>query len=206
MMGARGTLRTVARGLAAAAAVVALAAGTGCGGDGGSAGEEAPPDTLAPAEGAATAEPGETAPAGADTLRGTIAVVGSLPAPMVTLRRGDGEPSVLLRGDATEKLSGLDGIEVQVRGALGAPSALPGPTLEVESFRVRAVEGRPAVDGVVERSPDGGLRLRVAGGEAIPLEDPPGGIADRIGARVWAVGPPGGPVEAYGVIAADPPR
>lgn len=205
-MGARSTMRTAARRLAAAAAVVALAAGTGCGGEGGSPGEEAPPDTLAAAEGAATGAPEETAAAGADTLRGTIAVVGSLPAPMVTLRRSAGAPSVLLRGDATESLAGLDGIEVEVRGILGAPSALPGPTLEVESFRVRAVEGRPAVDGIVEGTPGGGLRLRVPGGEAIPLEDPPGGIADRIGARVWAVGPPGGPVEAYGVIAGEPPR
>jgi hypothetical protein len=96
-----------------------------------------------------------------DTLRGTIAVVGSEPATLVALRPVSGGAEVIMQGDPVRDLRRLSGVEVQVEGRDGPPggrtSAPPGPgarSFIVERFEVRAVDGVPAVDGILVAEDD----------------------------------------------------
>lgn len=166
--------RTTAVGLAA----LTLAAGlTGCGGPGET-------EQPAPAEDTAVAT-------AADTLRGTIAVVGADPMTRVILRTDD--QRVTLRGSATDRLRRVTGLVVRVTGRRD------GAAMTVTSFRVREAEGLPAADGILEVDGDTAV-LVTPDGERLRYSPVPTALRARAGARVWIAGPVGGEPQAWGVI------
>lgn len=182
---ARGTRRR-ATWLAAALAGWVLATGPGC------AQNHAASDPRA-------SDVNGTPPAATaarDTVRGVIAVVGSEPAVMVALRPAGGGPELFLEGDAVRALRRLSGVEVWAEGQ-GVPERR---RFTVRRFAVRAVEGTPAVDGVLVAE-EGGLFLVPRDGERVRIPDPPPALRARTGAWVWIAGRRAGDVEAYGIIA-----
>jgi hypothetical protein len=170
----------VRRGLAAAA----LAAVAACACNGGRQAGETPGASRA----AATA----------DTLRGTVAVVGAAPLGRVVLRPAAGGAEVELVGPQREALARVAGAEVVAVGR-PAPGTAPGPALEAASFTVTAVDGQPAVDGRLEREA-GRLVLVTADGRRIRLVRPPAALEAWVGARVWVAGPLDREPQAFGMI------
>jgi hypothetical protein len=68
----------------------------------------------------------------------------------------------------------------------------------VERFQVLSMNGRPAIDGVLEETASG-LMLRLSGGATRALSDAEGAFAAHIGDRLWITGLDEPPVE-FGVI------
>ena len=134
----------------------------------------------------------------ADTLRGTVAVVGATPLTRVVLRPAGGGADVELVGAQRDALARVAGAEVRVAGrqARGTASA---PALEVASFAVTAVDGQPAVDGRLEREGEQ-LVLVTADGRRIRLVQPPAALEEWVGARVWVAGPLDREPQAFGLI------
>lgn len=143
-----------------------------------------------------------------DTQRGTITVVGSMPATQVVLRPRDGGAAVLLAGPELAQLKRLAGAEVWVAGKMlaqerGTEGERPPPAgsrrLEVHSFAVRAVEGAAAFDGILLE--DGaGLALLLADGRKLPLAHAPATLRDWLGARIWVAAPANLGSGAFGLI------
>jgi hypothetical protein len=150
--------------------------------------------------------PAEVA-AAPDTLRGLVAVVGAEPASWVVLRPATGGPEVTLQGDPVRELRRLSGIEIQVEGragpgggaAAGPPGSSAGRSFIVQRFAVLAVDGIPAVDGILEVEDDVAY-LILAGGDRIRIAQLPAALRDQSGARVWLAGPLEGEIQAFGVI------
>jgi hypothetical protein len=142
---------------------------------------------------AACTPPPANGPAGVDTLRGRTAVVGSAPMNVrVALQAEDGR-SIYLTGPLTDELGRLSGAELEIHGRMN------GSEMEPTSYRVVSVDGRPALVGVVETAPGGGLQLRLEDGSAVRLG---GGAGDlRPGQKVWVQGPSQVQVQTFGVIA-----
>lgn len=138
-----------------------------------------------------------------DTLRGTVAVVGSEPATRVVLRPVAGGAEIMLMGDAVRDLRRLAGVEVQVEGRAedppGGRTGVGAGSFVVERFAVRAVDGIPAVDGILVAEDDVVL-LRRPDGELRRISQPPAALRTRIGAWVWIAGPLDDGVAAFGVI------
>lgn len=123
-----------------------------------------------------------------DSARGVLVWQGAEPTRMVVLRTADG--LVSLSGMATMGLGRLAGSEVVVRGVRVSPR-----DLVMTDYFVRAADGVPAFDGVIQ--PDGTLRLTDGGGaKRVPL---PASMQGLVGARVWVAVKDGAPV-AYGLI------
>ena len=91
----------------------------------------------------------------ADTLRGEVAVVGADPLTRVVLRTDD--RSITLEGPAVDQLRRVNGLTVRVDGSLRDDA------MTVTSFRVRAVDGLPAADGVLVVEGDTAVLVRIAG-------------------------------------------
>jgi hypothetical protein len=132
------------------------------------------------------------------TLRGIVHVTGrSVP----VLTTDDNEWA--LAGPELSRLESVDGADVEVRGTWDAVGALL-----VSDFLVRAIDGVEAMDGVLmeiyaydfdEEFIGYGLRLtRTA--LVVPLTDPPNGLLEHLGERVWVTGAVNGPPSAFGVI------
>ena len=127
-----------------------------------------------------------------ERLAGRLAVVGSAPMNVqVSLQTADGR-SVYLTGPLAAELRALSGAEVEVEGRM------EGGAFAARGYRIRSVDGRPALVGTVEAAPGGGLQLRLEDGSAVRL----GGGADRLraGQKVWVQGPTQVQVQTYGVI------
>ena len=128
-----------------------------------------------------------------ERLAGRLAVVGSAPMNVrLALHTADGR-SVFVAGPAAGELRRLAGAEVEVEGRMAR-----GGTFQASGYRVVSVDGRPALVGVVEAAPGGGLQLRLEDGSAVRL----GGGADRLrpGQKVWVQGPNQVQVQTFGVI------
>ena len=149
---------------------------------------------AAPSPGGGASE----APAAADTLRGTVDVVGSEPATSIVLRMDGGSRDVTLLGDRAV-LGPLVGIEVAVWGALERPGAF-----RVERVEVRASGGVPAVDGVLARQGAGWV-LVTHDGRRLPVARLPASLEGMEGARVWLAGPLDRTPDSSGLIT-EPPR
>jgi hypothetical protein len=147
---------------------------------------------LAAALSGAGCTPPANGPAGVDTLRGRTAVVGSAPMnTRVSLQVEDGR-SIVLTGPLSTELGRLAGAELEVVGRMA------GSEMEPTAYRVVSVDGRPALVGVVESAPGGGLQLRTDDGRTVRLG---GGTADlRPGQKVWVQGPDQLQVQTFGVI------
>ncbi len=142
------------------------------------------------------AVPATDGAAPADTARGTVAVVGSTPFTRVVLKLGGGRPDLVLTGSATGALRRTSGAEVWVSGTRTDRA------FAVTEFRVRAVDGQPAIDGRLALD-DTVLVLVTADGARHTVSRPPQVLRGLVGARVWLTGSlDQGPL-VWGVI--DPP-
>lgn len=128
----------------------------------------------------------------ADTLRGTVAIVGAEPATSVMLQDDQGAATPLQGEEAT--LRALAGIEVAVRGLAGGRG-----TFQVASVAVRAHMGVPAVDGILVRR-GAGWALITAPGDTVPIAYLPEVLRGSEGARVWLAGPLDRSPDAWGTI------
>jgi hypothetical protein len=148
---------------------------------------------VRPASNAGGAAGAGGAEQGSDTLRGTIAVVGSTPMTEVTIRPR-GERPVTLVGGRVEQLRRLSGADVWVVGTRTAEG-----TLDVSRFAVRSVDGVAATDGMLT-SDAGQLYLVTPDGHRHLVISPPPALREQVGARVWISGELAGTVVQFGVI------
>jgi hypothetical protein len=127
----------------------------------------------------------------ADTLRGVVRITGAEPAVTVVLETP--ARSVALYGGGGV-LPRLDGLDVMVQG-----SARDGGGFDVAHFAVRALDGVPAMDGVLQRE---GAAFHLLAGDGVrhALPHLPPSLRDAIGARIWLAGPLSAAPEAYGII------
>lgn len=126
-------------------------------------------------------EPEAPAP---DTLEGRVMVTGGAPEPLTTLVTED--RSVVLRGDLLSELSRLDGATVRVAGSLEGEG--PGDALHVRDYELLEIDGQTPRVGVLIMG-ERGVALETDSGERLPLVGAPAALGDRLGARVWVVGP-----------------
>lgn len=137
------------------------------------------------------APPGGADAAAADSIVGTVHVVGVEALPKVTLAPDGGGKALTLVGPAA--LKRVDGLEVAVIGRLADTE------LSVEQFTVVAANGVPATDGRLVA--DGAvLYLVTADGERHPLVRPSPNLWAHAGGRVWVSGPLDREAVAYGII------
>jgi hypothetical protein len=127
-------------------------------------------------------------------LTGTVVVEHMDGRRSIQLQTDDGSLYPLLGGEAA-LIASVAGGQVLVRGTLDAS-----PGVVVERFQVLAMNGRDAIDGVLEET-DTGLALRLAEGELRYVMDDQGSLAAHIGERLWVTGLEEPPME-FGVIEA----
>lgn len=148
------------------------------------------PSRTPPPKPPATPPPGRTALG--DTLRGKPAVVGSAPFTQVALRPASGG-SVTITGPLAKEIGRASGADVWVRGTRSDRG------FEAAEYRVRTVDGVPALDGVLvvdgERT-----HLRLADGTRRSLRSAPAALRAEAGARVWVTGGVDQPVAAFGIL------
>ena len=130
---------------------------------------------------------------GLAVLRGTV--VASPGHTVIHLRQQSGSYTLLL-GTEARRLASVDGADVIVRGYWTTDDLTPEDELiiteiftgfAVADFTVAAVEGRPAMDGVLVET-EGRYALELAGGVLVYLDDPPADLLAHIGERVWVTG------------------
>jgi hypothetical protein len=132
-----------------------------------------------------------------DTLEGTVRQVGSTPFVRTVVQGPDGSGRVV--GPPAEELARLVGAEVRCAGAW-VESDEPGRTFEVASYEIVSVDGdRPEV-GWLRRNDDGGFALENDEGDRRSLQGVSERLADRVGARIWAVLGENGTVQRYGIL------
>ncbi len=139
---------------------------------------------------ASQADPGAV---GGDTLRGTVAIVGSEPITSIVLQTASGPASGLC--GALEPLRRAAGLEVAVWGSRNAQGQFC-----VDRFAVRSANGVPAVDGILTRTGEG-FALVMADGRRLPIARLPDALRSSVGARVWLAGPLDRAPDSFGVIA-----
>lgn len=125
-----------------------------------------------------------------DSLRGVLTYQGTEPARQVVLQTA--EATVALSGMATTGMSRLVGKEVVVRGVKVTPR-----DIVVSDYIVRAVDGVPAFDGVLDA--EGALRL--TDGSGVRRLTVPAPLRAYVGARVWIAMRDGAAVN-YGIVSA----
>jgi hypothetical protein len=144
----------------------------------------------------------------ADSVRGVISIVGTEQESVIVLTPADGSAPVVLDGASRRAMRAAAGLTVVVAGPRGAARATAGaptpmPVLSVEWFRVRAVDGVPALDGtLVERN--GLFFLEMDAGRRAVIEFLPEPLRRQVGGWVYIAGPLDAPPVAYGVLV--PPR
>lgn len=130
-------------------------------------------------------------PAGADTVVGTIQLVGTDAFPQVILVPSVSGISLKLIGPPT--LRRVDGLQVQLVGRLA------GDQFTVQSFQVVSANGQPAVDGRLVL--DGGSFFIVSqDGVRHRIIEPSPNLRAHLGGRVWVSGPSDREPVAYGII------
>lgn len=157
-------------------------------------------DTEGPTPGSETAKAtqdttDETTEAAPDTVRGTIAIVGAEPLTQVVIRPTNAPGEITLHSETTEILRRLAGLEIQIEGHNNTEDK----SFKVQDFQVRALDGTPAIDGIIANH-DGKTILIRNDGQQITLSSVPKKLQERIGAHVWIAGTPEGRIEAYGII------
>ncbi len=115
-----------------------------------------------------------------DTLRGIVTLIGSAPAKQVVLRSSSVTAPVALSGMVTSGLSHLAGTEIVVRGVKVTPR-----DWVVTSYVVRAMNGIPALDGVVEVTNNSWTLRLTETGLFKRLTNVPAALKASVGARVW---------------------
>ncbi|HEX3865563.1 MAG TPA: hypothetical protein VHV78_02385 [Gemmatimonadaceae bacterium] len=133
------------------------------------------------------------APAAAETLHGTISVTGTGFEQTLILRTAAGSRRLTASAADSAAL-------VRVAGnlELSVQAIDEGRVLRVTRFTVVSLKGIPLVDGVVRA--DGDRLFLETGDGRLPLGNPPHGLRNLIGARVWLQGPLDRGPNSYGVI------
>ena len=130
-----------------------------------------------------------------ETLQGTVALTGSEPAVMVSLRLAGGN-SVDLVGPLRGELARLSGAVASVRGSRDAGAR----SFTAQSYEVVSINGEAPVVGVmVER--DGAVWID--GEEPVRLTAVSDNLRGHMGAKMWITGRRSGDsmqVQSYGVI------
>lgn len=136
----------------------------------------------------------------ADSLRGVVQRVGAEPQTQLTARGADGATCVLRFPAVTP---GIEGLEVTLWGArtTGVEPRAGGATcvLAVTRYAVRAVDGVPAVDGILLLS-ETSYALDLAGGARPQVWNVPPTLKGQVGARIFWAGPLDRAPVAYGVL------
>ena len=142
-----------------------------------------------------------------DTARGVIRRVGNDPVSVLVLTSGsDANANVVaLAGPSLLTLERAAGLEVSIAGLLTAErnmmaSPRGAPVFEVRHFIVRAADGQPAVDGVLN-SQNGEYFLISANGVRHNTPNLPAALRAQIGARIFLVGPLDRAPAAFGILA-----
>lgn len=115
-----------------------------------------------------------------DTVRGVVALIGDATAPQLVLHQREGDIDIALSGMATTGMSRLVGTEIMVRGFKVAPR-----DVVVSDYVVRAVNGVPAFDGILDQV-DGAWGLTLTDGtgrKRLPVVPPM--LRSLPGLRVW---------------------
>lgn len=145
-------------------------------------------DSIARAVAARLAATGDGNRSRSDSLRGVLAYQGKESARQVVLQTSDA--TVTLSGMATSGLTRLVGKEVVIHGLKVTPR-----DIVVSDYVVRAADGIPAVDGILESEGT----LRMTDGSGVRRVSVPSALQPFAGARVWIALRDGVPVN-YGVI------
>jgi len=162
--------------------LIALAAGAlaACNGD------QSPSGATGPHGGSPPPEPSVV------EISGTIVTSGFDLASVAIRQYGKLIP---LGGSEAHLMRGLIGAEARVRGTLDANRGL-----SVSSFRVTAVNGLLAIDGVFTSDDGPSYGIRLEDGTVSALEDPPDELKAHVGARVWVTGGTDGIPISFGII------
>jgi hypothetical protein len=127
---------------------------------------------------------------------GRISEVGADPATWLTIRPS-GARALRLAGDI-EPLRRVIGAEIWVSGVR------TGSGFDVERFEVRRVGGAAAIDGLLVVAGER-VWVRTRSGALHDIPDPPAGLRELAGSRVWVALSARNQAPAYGVIT-QPPR
>jgi hypothetical protein len=153
--------------------------------------------------------PGETPQL--QRARGVLVAVGNEPGSTLLLIPATGAAdgkAVAIVGANVDVLQRLTGLEIEVQGERVPDRVLPGAApgtmvLDVRAFAVRAANGVVAYDGIVGVQ-DGRFYLQLADGERLTVAAMPPALRDRVGARVFLVGPLDRAPIGYGIISDRP--
>ncbi len=129
------------------------------------------------------------------TLRGTVILDPThrvLPALDLLLPDGG---LIGLDGDAALPLASVIGAEVEVVATASGDSMV-----EVQRFVVVSVDGQSVSDGILELNEDGAYTIRLTSGGTRDVVDPPEGLIEHVGERVWLAAEDGATPQAFGVI------
>lgn len=178
------------------------------------AGTPAVPTTQTPAETAKVTDPKTPPPASsstpatktppppptearADSVRGTVSVVGTSFDKHVMIAEKGSQRRVEVVGSLAALVGHVSGAEISATGTLS------GTQLNASRFLVRSVDGQPAIDGTL-KTEGGSLFIVTADGSRTKITAPPPPLVGHDGSRVWITGDPAKGVASFGFI--DPPR
>ena len=139
----------------------------------------------------APAPPAPSSEQSADSVAGTLRIVGSAPVNVRLVIQTD-VGSTNVAGPVAEELRRLSGAEVTLAGRR------EGSTFVATGYRVRSIDGRPVTVGTVEGPEGPYLRLRTTEGEIVYLVSAPDQL--RPGQKVWVQGPRGVIVQSFGTV------
>ncbi|MEO7363188.1 MAG: hypothetical protein ABI120_22840 [Gemmatimonadaceae bacterium] len=141
-----------------------------------------------------------------DTARGVVRRVGNDPLSVLVLTSGTGANTRVwaLAGPSLPQLERAAGLEISVAGELTTErnmlaSPRGAPVFQVRHFFVRAADGQPAVDGVLN-SQNGTFFLIAANGVRHDVPNLPAALRAQIGARIFLVGPLDRAPSGFGVL------
>ena len=137
--------------------------------------------------------------AGPDTAYGTVSLIGADIDSRVVVQTSAGPIAIV--GDLSPVIGRLQGARVWVQGPLSIAMgrAIPPRQITVERFEVREVAGEPAVDGTLRREGDAWIVVGALG-RSTSLTEPPAGLRELAGRRVWVTRAPDGAVSSFGEI------
>jgi hypothetical protein len=132
-------------------------------------------------------------------VTGVVQIVGSAPVNVQIVLQPPDERAIRLTGELAQELARLGGAEVTVHGTLGpSPDPIVTRQIEVASYEVVAVNGRPVVMGEVVSVGGGGARIRTSDGTEVSLVGAPASFA--VGQKVWVQGAHSVAVQTYGTV------
>ena len=134
-----------------------------------------------------------------EALQGTVRIVGSAPMNIQVVLQPEQGRSIRLAGPLLPELERLGGVVVSVEGPVSpAPDPLADRQIEVTSYEIISVDGRPVVMGEIVSVSGNTARLRTSAGEEVVLSAVPAEF--KVGQKVWVQGPGSIIVQTYGTI------